>query len=174
MTTREPPVESRAVRAAKAAAAALTPMRLWPQAWPTPGRASYSARKATRGPPWPAVARKAVGRPQIPLSTWNPAFLQEFAEPGAGLVLLEARLWVVVDAAAQVDELLPVDLDLGDGAGFETFLVNGHRVAPRASRTAAAASRHRIVGMPPPVRQADYVANLASGLPTSGRSRLRP
>jgi hypothetical protein len=47
-------------------------MTLWPQAWPMPGSASYSAQTTTCRGPDPAVAWKAVGRSQIPGSTANP------------------------------------------------------------------------------------------------------
>ena len=45
---------------ATAAPTELAAIRLWPQAWPRPGRASYSARKPTRGRSSPLLARKAV------------------------------------------------------------------------------------------------------------------
>ena len=38
-------------------------MMLCPQAWPMPGSASYSQRKATRGPSVPARAANAVSTP---------------------------------------------------------------------------------------------------------------
>lgn len=53
---------SRADRA-KNAATLLVVMRLWPQACPIPGRASYSALKLISGPPEPQVASKEVSRP---------------------------------------------------------------------------------------------------------------
>src|SRR3990170_2116767 len=63
--------------AAASAAPAPTPevaMTLWPQACPILGSASYSAMMAMVGPgPWPPmVARKAVGSPPTPRSTWAP------------------------------------------------------------------------------------------------------
>ena len=47
-------------------------MMLCPQAWPTPGRASYSAQMATTIGPDPWSALKAVGRPATPGVTANP------------------------------------------------------------------------------------------------------
>ena len=41
-------------------------MMLWPQAWPTSGRASYSAQMASTSGPAPASATKAVGRSAVP------------------------------------------------------------------------------------------------------------
>lgn len=43
----------------------LVAMRLWPQAWPMPGNASYSALNATTRPPlpWAYVISKAVSTP---------------------------------------------------------------------------------------------------------------
>src|SRR5438876_3790473 len=58
------------------APAAAAPIRLWPQAWPIPGRASYSARKAMREPPGrhPRLrATKAVSRPAWPRVTLKPS-----------------------------------------------------------------------------------------------------
>src|SRR5207244_2292325 len=62
---------SRDFRAIPAAHEAV-PIMLCPQPCPTPGRASYSASRAMRGPPDPAVARNAVDISQIPLSTTKP------------------------------------------------------------------------------------------------------
>ena len=45
---------------APTADAAIT---LWPQAWPIPGKASYSAQITTRSGPLPATARTAVASP---------------------------------------------------------------------------------------------------------------
>ena len=56
-----------------ARAAAATPNMLCPQACPSTGRASYSARKAIWGAwPEPAAAWKAVGMPSSPRSTVKP------------------------------------------------------------------------------------------------------
>src|SRR5579883_981239 len=68
--TTSPPAAPATEAAATNAPAAPAAMRLWPQAWPTPGRASYSARIATRAPPpAPARDRSAVGMPATPRST---------------------------------------------------------------------------------------------------------
>src|SRR5437016_1710046 len=56
-------------RPAPTAEAAIT---LCPQAWPMPGRASYSAHTATTIGPLPAVAIRAVGRSHDPRSTSKP------------------------------------------------------------------------------------------------------
>src|SRR3990172_2933866 len=71
------PGKGSGLSAAASAAPAPTPevaMTLWPQACPIFGSASYSAMMAMVGPgPWPAiVARKAVGSPPTPRSTWAP------------------------------------------------------------------------------------------------------
>ncbi|WP_377274549.1 hypothetical protein [Peterkaempfera sp. SMS 1(5)a] len=58
---------SSATRAnAAAAPTAEAAMMLWPQAWPRPGSASYSAQSATCSGPLPTVAANAVGSPQTP------------------------------------------------------------------------------------------------------------
>src|SRR5215216_2120198 len=70
--TRRP--ASSATRArARPAPAAMAAITLWPQAWPTAGRASYSAQTTTCSGPDPALAANAVGRPPTPRSTWSPA-----------------------------------------------------------------------------------------------------
>ena len=71
-TTRVPPWASTTCRRAAAAPAEMTPMRSWPQPWPTSGRASYSHRKPITGFPEPYTARKAVGRPWKFSSTAKP------------------------------------------------------------------------------------------------------
>ena len=49
---------------ASAAPSAEVAIRLWPQAWPMPGSASYSASSATQGPRGlPNSAAKAVSSP---------------------------------------------------------------------------------------------------------------
>src|SRR5581483_2742567 len=58
---------------ARAAPTAAEAMTLCPQAWPTPGRASYSAQMATVSGPLPEVATNAVGSSQAPSSTVKPA-----------------------------------------------------------------------------------------------------
>lgn len=49
------------------------PFTLCPQAWPMPGRASYSAQNAMTRSPVPYVASTAVGRPPAPRVTSKPA-----------------------------------------------------------------------------------------------------
>jgi len=58
-----------------AAATLVVPMMLWPQAWPNPGRASYSARKAIDGPSFSNFFRatKEVSCPATALSTSKPS-----------------------------------------------------------------------------------------------------
>ena len=58
---------------ARPAPTAAAAMMLWPQAWPTPGSASYSAQTATTSGPEPASAPKAVGMPQTPAVDREPA-----------------------------------------------------------------------------------------------------
>ncbi len=48
-------------------------MMLWPQAWPTPGSASYSAQIPMCSGPVPARAMNAVGSSHAPVCTSNPA-----------------------------------------------------------------------------------------------------
>ena len=52
--------------------------------------------------------------------------LQVVAEPAAGLLFLEAGLGVVVDAVAEVDESVPLRLDLVDNAGLQAIGVLRH------------------------------------------------
>ena len=56
------PAESIAALMPSPAATPTSAIRLWPQAWPIPGRASYSQSTATWGLPLPTVARKAVSK----------------------------------------------------------------------------------------------------------------
>src|SRR5512132_3579747 len=58
---------------ARLAPAAMAAITLCPQAWPTAGRASYSAHTTTCSGPDPARAANAVGRSPTPRSTWSPA-----------------------------------------------------------------------------------------------------
>src|SRR5437764_5253888 len=66
-----PRSSARGARASPAPTAEAA-MTLCPQAWPVPGRASYSAHTPTTIGPPPAVAISAVGRSQTPLSTSKP------------------------------------------------------------------------------------------------------
>ena len=86
-------------------------MMLCPQAWPTPGRASYSAQMATTSGPDPISALKAVGRPATPVVTAKPAGGQRLRRPGAGPVLLEGGLGMVVDGVAEPDQLGQLGVD---------------------------------------------------------------
>ena len=61
--TTVPPSSSASAAAARPAPSPAVAMMLWPQAWPMPGRASYSQSTAMVGPAVPASARKAVGSP---------------------------------------------------------------------------------------------------------------
>src|SRR5215471_5292198 len=65
-------LDSQPASSATLAAAIPAAMMLWPQACPMPGKESYSAQIATCRGPFPDVAVKAVGRPQLPRSTANP------------------------------------------------------------------------------------------------------
>jgi len=67
------PASSATFAAPSAAPTAEAAMMLWPHAWPMPGRQSYSAQIPMCRGPVPALARNAVGRPQIPFLTANPA-----------------------------------------------------------------------------------------------------
>lgn len=51
----------------------LAAIRLCPQAWPSPGSASYSAMRPIVTGPLPASARNAVSKPKYRGSTLNPA-----------------------------------------------------------------------------------------------------
>ena len=57
-----PPAASATAAAARPAPRPAVAMMLWPQAWPTPGRASYSHSTATTGPPLPYDESNAVAR----------------------------------------------------------------------------------------------------------------
>ena len=64
MTATRPPASPARAARARPAPRPDAAMMLWPQAWPIPGRASYSHTTATTGPsPSPARASKAVSRP---------------------------------------------------------------------------------------------------------------
>lgn len=56
---------------------------LCPQAWPTPGKASYSAQIPTVSGPEPYSATNAVSSPPTPASTVNPASVSRSAQPVA-------------------------------------------------------------------------------------------
>ena len=66
---------------------AMAAMMLWPQAWPSSGSASYSARKATAGPSAcvGCTATKAVSMPPTPRSTWKPPFSRAAVSQAAAL-----------------------------------------------------------------------------------------
>ncbi len=71
---------------------------------------------------------RAKGRREVaegPLDA-EAARFQVLAEPARGFLFLEAGLGVVVDAAAEVDESVPLRLDLVDNAGLELVDVLGH------------------------------------------------
>src|SRR6185503_8345000 len=73
-TTRTRPRRSGArSRSARNARLAAVPMRLCPQAWPTPGSASYSPRIATTGAPAPNSAANSVSTPPAPRVTEAPS-----------------------------------------------------------------------------------------------------
>ncbi|CAM5455167.1 hypothetical protein SCALM49S_05144 [Streptomyces californicus] len=60
-------------------------MRLCPQAWPRPGRASYSQAMATVTGPEPMVARNAVSRPWAGAVTSKPCAARSPAHRAADL-----------------------------------------------------------------------------------------
>src|SRR5215207_520116 len=72
-TVTRSPASSATLARARPAPAAMAAIMLWPQAWPTAGRASYSAHTTTCRGPDPARAANAVGRSPTPRSTWSPA-----------------------------------------------------------------------------------------------------
>src|SRR2546426_2846121 len=67
------PMSSATRAAAVPAPTAMAAIRLCPQAWPMPGRQSYSAHRARWSGPEPPRATNAVGRPPTPRSTAKPA-----------------------------------------------------------------------------------------------------
>ena len=81
-------------------------IRLWPQAWPRPGRASYSAQKPSRNGPEPYVARNAVSRPRYAGVTSNPAPDEHVTDPPGRVVLLPGRLRVGVQLLGEPDQTL--------------------------------------------------------------------
>ncbi len=86
-------------------------MMLWPQAWPTPGRASYSAHTASTIGPEPISAVKAVGMPEVPAGHREPSGLESVRRPCAGPLLLERRLRMGVDGVAEADQRGQVGVD---------------------------------------------------------------
>ncbi len=98
---------------------------LWPQAWPMPGSASYSAQMPMTSGPEPAVATNAVGQVGHAGLDLEAGGGQRLGAPGAAPHLLEAKLGIGVDPVAEVDEggTLGVDELLGGG-----LHVRGHRV----------------------------------------------
>ena len=62
-TTTRPPASSATAAAARPAPRPAVAMMLCPQAWPMPGRASYSSSTAMVGPASPARAANAVSTP---------------------------------------------------------------------------------------------------------------
>ena len=95
---------------------------LWPQPWPRPGSASYSARIPIRGPSPPRpprrTARIAVARLPAGCSTSNPCRASTSATQAGGLVLLEGRLRVGVDPMRQLEDLVAGGLDGGGQPGL--------------------------------------------------------
>ena len=97
---------------------------LWPQPWPRPGSASYSARIADArtvvaepaGPHGPDRGREAARR----MLDGEPVPLEDLGHPCRGPHLLERRLGVGVDPVRQVDDLDPGGVD---GAGEPGFRV---------------------------------------------------
>ena len=144
---------AQASRTAASAIAAPTPdaaIVLWPQPWPRPGSASYSARMPIRGPsaPRPPVRRPrtAVSRLPTGCSTVNPWRADRVGDPGRGLPLLEGRLGVRVDAVRQVEDLVPRTLDGLGGTRLEVGERHGGsggggRVGHGRDRTGPAAYR---------------------------------
>src|SRR5215204_2661300 len=63
------PASSATLARARPAPAAMAAITLCPQAWPTPGRASYSAHTTTCSGPDPARAANAVGSSPTPRSS---------------------------------------------------------------------------------------------------------
>ena len=120
-----------ASRTAASAMAAPTPedaIVLWPQPWPRPGSASYSARTPIRGPsaPRPPVSRPRTRRGEAPRRVLHrvPVAGDRLRDPGSRLDLLEGRLGVRVDPMREVQDLVPGGLDgrsrarLDGGEGF--------------------------------------------------------
>ena len=72
MTRTVRPSSSTRGRSPSPAPTAVAAMTLCPQAWPTSGRASYSAQMAMTSGPVPASATNAVGRSAVPVVTAKP------------------------------------------------------------------------------------------------------
>ena len=116
---------------AASAMAAPTPeaaIVLWPQPWPRPGSASYSARIPIRGPSPPTTAaahgpdrRREAARRVLDLEAVGPQCL---GDPGRGLVLLERGLRIRMDPMRQVDDLVAGAFD----GGGDAFLDVGERL----------------------------------------------
>ncbi len=105
MTLTVSPTSSATRAAASPAPTAIAAIMLWPQAWPMPGRLSYSAQIAMCSGPEPARATKAVGRSHTPRFTSKPAADEALREPEGGALLLEADLGMGVNAMAQRQQI---------------------------------------------------------------------
>ncbi|MNI69110.1 hypothetical protein D3C73_1248410 [compost metagenome] len=98
-TNTSPPVSSAAVARAIAAAVLIVPIRLWPQAWPSPGRASYSAKNPIFGPGLEEVLRaiNPVSCPATFRVTSKPAFskmLVSVCEAKNSAFPISGRAWI--------------------------------------------------------------------------------
>ena len=87
--------------AAEPAPTAAAAIMLWPQAWPMPGSASYSAQIATCSGPLPARATNAVGRSQTPRVDGEARRLRAPQRASRRPLLLEAELGMGVDAVRE-------------------------------------------------------------------------
>ena len=125
-TTRPPSSRGRARRAASPAPRPAVPMMLCPQAWPMPGRASYSHSTAIVGPPSPAsrlergvevVGATAGGRARAS---------QRVGQQIVGEVLLEGQLGMGVDLVGDIEQHVGPLVDLGaQSASFRASRVGG-------------------------------------------------
>ena len=119
--TISPAISSRSAASAIAAPTPEAAIVLWPQPWPSPGRASYSARTPIRGaaaPRPPAQTGRArpsrAGRPDARPRSRGARSVS--AIQPRRLVLLERRLRVGVDPMGQVEDLVAGGLDGGGEA----------------------------------------------------------
>ena len=67
-------------------------MTLWPQAWPTSGSASYSARAPRSAGPGPKRPRTAVSSPPTPALDVKTGLLEPVGDPAAWPCFLVAEL----------------------------------------------------------------------------------
>ena len=94
-------------------------MMLWPQAWPMPGRASYSDRIATVGPPsLPNSAAYAVLRPKASRCVGDAVAFDGVAQPRRRLEFLQRQFGLAMDGMAQRQQFFAHRIDGSRATSF--------------------------------------------------------